>query len=402
MRSRHFAAAALVAAVGAVTLAACRSDEVLAPAAPQTPPAVTAAVALDQTRREAMAEQFARSLADADFRALVRQSLAQSPMREHKMQFQRWTTQDPMRLRALAGLSARPIEALQAEVLAAPALEFYFPVKGDEERWDGGTNLLVATVGGDHEAPVAFDMAGRRVVLDAKTPPSVPVLALVPQESDFDAPVRTADLYVDDSPGGVTPDPAGLYLTQATYLQSFEGWLKGDPEFDIHVLGKAAGKDSMTTLSCSGRTAQGLYNYRQASLEWTGRALLYTTAQLEAYQAANPGQGFRVFVVEDDDGACVMKTQSTTISNTIATIERLWPQITGGLLKGLPLSKRVEAARALIPFVGAIANFFKTNDDVVGNAVEARVTGEVIPTGNWVVKGENATTTGYLTLELRN
>jgi len=239
-------------------------------------------------------------------------------------------------------------------------------------------------------------------VLDAKTPPSVPVLALVPQESDFDAPVRTADLYVDDSPGGVTSDPAGLYLTQATYLQSFEGWLKGDPEFDIHVLGKAAGKDSMTALSCSGRTAQGLYNYRQASLEWTGRALLYTTAQLESYQAANPGQGFRVFVVEDDDGACVMKTQSTTISNTIATIERLWPQITGGLLKGLPLSKRVEAARALIPFVGAIANFFRTNDDVVGNAVEARVTGEVIPTGNWVVKGENATTTGYLTLELRN
>ena len=36
------------------------------------------------------------------------------------------------------------------------------------------------------EAPVAFSPQGERLVLDRDTPPDIPVLALVPAETDFD------------------------------------------------------------------------------------------------------------------------------------------------------------------------------------------------------------------------
>lgn len=404
MRSRLLAAAAALAVTGATLLVACRSDESVTPLPPDAPPPVRATTALDRERREAMTAQFAVALADAGFRLKVRRALAASPIREHKLQFQRWISADPTNVRALNRASARPEEAMQGEVSAAPALEFYFPVPGDLERWAGGEELLVATTGSDTEAPVAFDVRGGRQLLSATAPPSQPVLALVPQETDFDAPAPVATRVAEDEGGAVveSPEPAGLYLLQARYLKDFEGWLKGAPEFDIHVFGSATAKDSLEQISCSGRTSPGLYNYRQTTLDWTGRSLLYTTAQLNAYQARFPGEGLRIVVAEDDDLACVARFDQNSIGNTIATLERLYPQLTGGSLSSGSFLQRFAAFRARLNFLKSVANFFTTSDDVVGNAVDATVTGESLPIGNWVVKGENAATNGFLNLQLRN
>ena len=64
----------------------------------------------------------------------------------------------------------------------------YFPVPAHRAAWTGDENVLVATAERDGDAPVAYDLAGRRIVLSPDTPPSTPVLAVEPAELDFDAP----------------------------------------------------------------------------------------------------------------------------------------------------------------------------------------------------------------------
>jgi hypothetical protein len=193
-------------------------------------------------------------------------------------------------------------------------------------------------------------------------------------------------------------------VTRAEYVESFESWLKGDPEFDIHVLGKAPGKDSLQVISCAGRESAGPYNYTQRSLTWSGKALLYTNAQLDVYKATYPGQGIRIIVDEDDDGPCVLKLDGDRVAQALAVIETQYPKLNGGIDKITNLTGLIRAwssLNALTKIVRAVANVFLTNDDYVGNAVDRSVTGEAAPFGNWIVKGENNRTTGFLQLEMK-
>lgn len=416
MRSRLLAVAAVLAAAGTATLVACSGDAPTTPAAPvaTTPSAATALS--DSARREQTTRQMAMALANPALRAELRAGLTGSPIREQKVQFQRYVTGSRLALRSLADAGGTADVATAAAVHAAPAMELYFPVPGDLARWDGGPYLLVATVGDDAEAPVAFDLAGRRRVLDRTSPPNVPVLAVVPQETDFDARSARSDFVADNgeldaagggSGGGTAGGTAslrapGLYVTGARYLSDFEGWLKGSPEFDIHILGRAGQSDSLTSIQCSGRFSPAPYTYVQTSREWTGSALLYTNAELDAYKAAAPGQGLRVVVVEDDDGPCQLKLHGDRAAAAIQAVEQAYPLLSGGLdIRITTIVRAFQRAKALTRVVRSVAGFFLTNDDYVGNAVDRSVTGEAAPYGNWIVKGENNVTNGYLQLEMR-
>jgi hypothetical protein len=37
-----------------------------------------------------------------------------------------------------------------------------------------------------------------------------------------------------------------MYMTYAHFVQDFEGWFKGSPEYEIHILGQAGTSDSLT------------------------------------------------------------------------------------------------------------------------------------------------------------
>ena len=131
------------------------------------------------------------------------------------------------------------------------------------------SDILVATARDDHEAPVAFDIRGRRRVLSADTPPATPVLALVPVETDFGAdsinsccPGRSRRRRAPP-PGPPPTPPAGLYMTSAHFVDDFEGWLKGDPEYEIHILGQSGSSDSLTSYQCAGEHAGGSYAFDQ-------------------------------------------------------------------------------------------------------------------------------------------
>jgi hypothetical protein len=373
------------------------------------PASVSAAATQRATERTAMdrlARRVARALADPDFRAYIKGELDRSPFVEHKLQFQTFLTRSDRRaLRQVARLSAESESAVQADAAAAIPLEIYFPVPAHRAAWTGGPDILVASAREDREAPIAYDVKGRRQVLSPDTPPSTPVLAMVPVETDFgpEGPVSFA-VGSPPPPAPIPPPlpPSGLFMTYSRFVQDFEGWFKGNPEYEIHILGQAGTSDSLTDYQCAGEPAGGYYRFDQNSLTWSGQVLLFSQTQLNSYKAAHPNQNFRIIALEDDDTGCVIKFDSNRFRNLLSTLQTQYPNLTGGKdTTSSIIGKYVKRANALQKILRAAYSFITTQDDLIGNAIEDVVVGQFYPGANWVVKGENNVTNGWIKLEMR-
>jgi len=354
--------------------------------------------------RERLARRLAHALANGEFRRQVKDALDRSPIREHKVHFQRWLEAGDRRaLRAVATANGLSEAALGAEAHAAMALEMYLPVAAHRAAWRGDDHLLVATVGADHEAPVAFTLDGRRLVLDVERPPATPVLVVVPVETDFDHPSAPVANFLGDGGGAPAGPPHGLYLKHAHFVGDFEGWAKGNPEYEIHILGQAGTTDSLQTYSCSGERASGsYYQFNMDSDDWTGTVLLLSDQQITAFRTAHPGQNFRVFAVEDDDTACQIKTDPNRFYTLVRSVETAYPSLTGGRdSTSSTLVRLWKRANALQKILRALAGIITTNDELIGNAVESSVVGVSYPNANWVVKGNNNQTNGWLYLQMQ-
>ena len=398
-------------------LAAC-SDPIPPTAVEEPTPSLapTQAPAADRGRLERLARRTARALADPAFRARLKADLDRSPVREHKLHFQRFLTAGARPpLADMARLNAESIEALRADAQGAVALELYLPVPQHRASWGGGADVLVATAIHDGDAPVAFDVRGRRVQLDARTPPPTPVLALVPVESEFDVASTGAAAGPIACPfsggvraqcgggGGGTPLTPGLWMTYASFSQTFEGWLKGSPEFEIHILGQAGTSDSLTSYHCAGQHAGAPYVFDQNSLTWTGNVLLFSQAQIDAYKQQHPGQSVRVFALEDDDAACQIKLDAGRVGEMFRAIDSRYNLLTGGrdTTAATTLGRYWNRASAFQKVFQAVWSVIVTKDEVIGNAVQDAVAGEFKPGANWIVKGENLITNGALKLVMR-
>jgi hypothetical protein len=396
----------------AAVLAACDRPVPTASDDRASPGAVISPSLRSQSERAGMdrlARRLARALADPAFRQSLKGELDRSPFPEHKLQLQSFLgTSGRRALKQLARLNAVPESELQAEANEAIPLEFYFPVPAHRAAWSGGPDILVASAREDHEAPVAYDVAGRRQVLDPDRPPSTPVLAVVPVETDFAQSrkpawaVCTEACGGGDGSGGTVPPPAGLYLTYSHIVQDFEGWLKGSPEFEIHVLGQSGTSDSLMDYQCAGQAAGGYYHFDQNDLNWNGSALLFTQAQLNAYRLAHPNQNFRIIALEDDDTGCVIKFDADRFKNVLATIQSQYPNLTGTKdTTSSTLVKYAKRANALQKILRQVYSLITTPDDLIGNAVEDVVVGQTYPGANWILKGERNLTNGWLKLEMR-
>jgi len=252
MYPRHAlpALALLAAAIG------CSDRDAPSPVESSGAPAVVSpssgAASPEALRLERQARRLARALGDADFRQYVKAQLAGSPVTEHKLHFQRFLARDGHRaLAALAGAESEGEAAVQSDADAGITAELYFPVPGDLGRWDGGTGLLVATAIHDHDAPVAFDTRGRRQILSPDAPPNLPVLALVPNETDFDQAPGPGHVIcgIDNCPGtgggsgtggsggsggpAAAPPIPSLRLGRAQFVDTFEG-LRARHGFGVH------------------------------------------------------------------------------------------------------------------------------------------------------------------------
>lgn len=385
------------------------SPPATADAAPAPSAREAAGDAARRLAREAVARRLARALRDPAFRAELRAELDASPVVEHKVHYQRLVGRADGRFRArLAGLTTATERDVEQEAQAAIPLELYFPVDVHRATWRGGTDLLVATAGADGEPPVAWDMQGRRHLLDAAAPPATPVLAVVPVEAEFDAPAVAAmvtcgpdALDCDGGTGAYTVTTPGVYMTYAEYPQTFEGWLKGDPEFEIHVLAPTADGQKLESKQCAGQRQSGPYYFDQNQKSWTGTVLLFSQTQLDAYKQQYPGKGIRVVAFEDDDGACVLRFDTKRWDRLAGAVDVAYGMLTAGLDSSGVVNKQFRRASAIGKVIAALASLLKTNDELVGQAIEDVVAQAYHPLANWVVKDENNLVNGWLKLEMR-
>jgi hypothetical protein len=359
----------------------------------------------ERAAMDRLTRRLARALADPGFRRYVKQELDRSPVVEHKVHLQSFLRSSNGRAIAdIARLSASSERDVQDDAAAATSLEMYFPVAAHRAAWTGGADLLVASAWKDREAPVAYDTRGTRQVLSADRPPATPVLAVEPAETDFTpaTPVPSPTTCTTCSPPPPTPPPAptGLFLTYSHFAQDFEGWFKGDPEFEIHILGQAGTSDSLRDYQCAGAAAGWPYNFDQNELEWKGSVLLFSQVQLNNYRSAHPNQNFRIVALEDDDTGCVIKFDAGRFKNLITTVQTQYPNLTGAKDTTSGLVKIVKRANALQKILSAAYSFITTQDDLIGNAIEDVVVGEFHAGANWIVKGESNQTNGWLKLEM--
>jgi len=383
-------------------LAACSDRTVTPPSESMAPPISPSA----QPPIE-LARMVAKGLKNPAFRAYLKAQLDASPFREHKLQFETFLASNNGRaLREIADENGTTKVALAALAKAQVALEVYIPVPAHRAAWSGDENILVATAMTDDDPPVAFDAEGRRQVLDPRTPPAIPVLAVVPVETDFTHP--PAKVIECINCGGGTgdvllppPPPPGLYMTKSHFVQDFEGWLKGSPEFEVHILGQKGTSDSLYDYQCAGEHAGGPYTFDQNNLDWSGNVLLFSKTQVDQYNAAHPTQNLRILVVEDDDTACQIKTDVGRAETLFKVVDSLYSNLTGGNDSSTAVIKAYKYARAAKSLWQAIASFFNSNDDLVGTAVDDDIVGSYYPGYNWFVKGDNNITNGWINLLMR-
>jgi hypothetical protein len=395
---------ALAAALAACDRPVPTANEETAPLPSVVSPSARSAI--ERAAMDRLARRLALALADPAFRAALKAELERSPFVEHKLQLQSFLRASNRRaLKEVARLSGTAESTVEADANQAIPLEIYFPVAAHRATWTGGPGLLVASAREDHEAPVAYDVSGRRQVLSPDAPPATPVLAVVPVETDFSPAGQAAPMECTTcgGGGGGTPTPpAGLYMKYSHFVQDFEGWFKGDPEFEVHILGQSGATDSLKDYQCAGGAAGGYYHFDQNNLDWTGSVLLFTQAQLNSYKTAHPSQNFRIVALEDDDTGCVIKFDSDRFKSMLTTIQTQYPNLTGTKdTTSSTLMKYVKRANALQKILSAAYSFITTKDDLIGNAIEDVVVGQSYPGANWIVKGENNVTNGWLKLEMR-
>jgi hypothetical protein len=391
-----------------VLVAACSDRS----ATPIEPPADIPAVGPSGRQADVpveLAKMVAKGLKNPAFRAYLKAQLEASPYHERKLQFETFLTANSARaLRQIAGENGGNPELVERQAKQAIALEVYFPVAEHAKAWSGDERVLVATALRDDDAPVAFDPEGRRQLLDPKSPPPIPVLALVPVETDFTIrPARQTcleDCGGGGGGGGVVPPPpppppaAGLYMTKSHFVQDFEGWLKGSPEFEVHILGQKGQTDSLTDYQCAGEHAGGPYTFDQNNRDWSGNVLLFSKSQIDQYNAAHPNQNIRVFVVEDDDTACQIKTDPERFQRVIAYVDSIYDHLTSGNDSSNAFRKYYAYATTGYNIWKALAAFIKSNDELVGSAVDDNIVNAFYPGYNWFVKGENNVTNGWINL----
>lgn len=384
----------LVPLLAALAVAACGDRN---PVAPPPPADAGGPVTTTAAARERLAARLAVALTDESLRHEFAERFAASQAPEGKLQFQALARAEGDRLLLqLAASGGGSLGDLLADLDAARELEVYLPVPSHREAWHGGAEFLVATAANDGEAPVAFDARGRRTILSASAPPTTPVIALVPQEHDFNRSAHAMCYEGCDGGGGGggwTGTPPGLYLIASDFDEDHESWLKGNPEFEIHVYGEIGGESEQ--LACTGQHGGGPYTWDTNALSWRGQVALFTEADITQYLGRNSKGVVRIVAWEDDDQPCVPVTDGNLLGTVVKAVDNLYKQYTGAKTDPAIITG-VRSAYAAYGLARSVRNIINGADDLIGLAVERSIVGWAPGTANFVLKGDGAKTAGSL------
>ena len=83
----------------------------------------------------------------------------------------------------------------------------------------------------------------------------------------------------------------------------------------------------------------------------------------------------------------------------IAGFTTTYKDFTGAIDSGT-VAKKIKAAKSLYNLLAAVASWIKSNDDLIGNAIEDKVALQTQAPYNWVLKDGSATT-GWLLLQMK-
>lgn len=383
----------LLVGVAIVASACADGAQQAGPLAPETPSfSVEPAQSAEAAALQEITRMVALAMQDQGLRQRVKNDLRDSRYTiEHKLLFSDYlkSTSGGILLAKMAKESGRSRDEVLSVLGQVRPLEFYMPVDEHRESWQGGNNLLLASLLKDHTIPFGYNLAGEPVLLHAELPPATPTLVIVPVETDFsreldrsyrnenDQGGNTIGTYamkeddcVDCGGGGGTTKPAGVYLTYSYIKDDGEAWAKGNPEIEAHVHGQYTGGGTYgKDLSCAGeKVTNTTRNFNQDSQTWSGEVLLFDKSQVDAYNAEFT-EGFNVMMWEDDDTACTLKTDKD-----ITGLLKLTAGMAGAaavLIIAKPdLKTYVTAAGVFIGTLYESASWLLSNDDFLGDAVE--------------------------------
>lgn len=374
------------------------------PVAPQL--SVEAAAEAEREALQQLTRTVALALQDQGLRQRVKADMRESRFtHEHKLHFSNYLNgrSGGILLAKMAKESGKSREEVLALLSQVRPLEFYMPVKAQRENWRGGDNLLVGSLLEDHEVPTVYTLRGQPVQVGAEEEPALPSLALVPVEANFNRPLdvgyhnqndqggATIGTYMyeecqiqsvqfEDSVncgggGGGYVDPwasraTGLYVTTLNIDGDHEGAFKGDPEFEIHLQAPVTNPAVAEDIRCAGQNApdyRSRFNYDNNGNNYTGAILVADSAQQARFRATyGTAVGMNIIFWEDDDTDCAIKADEDRFRNMMNTIAQNYKSV----FSAIQDFDLVKALPGLQNIISAVASWVKSNDDLVGSAVE--------------------------------
>jgi hypothetical protein len=183
--------------------------------------------------------------------------------------------------------------------------------------------------------------------------------------------------------------------------------LKGNPEFELHVLGPASATDTtnMVSYQCVGEHAPPGYTWDMNSTNWSGSAKVFTQAQMDALNLAYPGRAYLILALEDDDTACEIKTGADHFGPVLSALKEAYNSYIA--IKDVKIVtingvvRLITAKKSGANLIAALGGLIKTNDDLIGIAMADSVVGRTSSVGHWAVMEGTTKLNGWLNLEMR-
>ncbi|HLL46807.1 MAG TPA: hypothetical protein VK399_08850 [Longimicrobiaceae bacterium] len=393
-RSATFGVALTAAAI---SLSAC--SDTSSPALPTESDAASASVAQGGPAYQRLARMVALSLREPSVRGMLQRSMAGSKVKEGKVHLNTYLRgEGALLLRAMSragGVSEAEVLAVLAET---GSMEIYLPVGTHRSQWQGGSDLVVASLIDDQQVPFGVDLDGRTLTLSKDTPPTTPTISIVPAES-FDAQGKPWDRDLATGPNASinaqgprfnlnTTPFTGIWINEVHVGHDYEGWGQGNPEFEFYYE-NASTRQPIVCIT-EFRSVEP-YHFNMDGTSYTGRPFL-----LAADNEVPEGVPTVISMWEDDTEPCVLKP-----AGKIDYVKRATDALNNAYsaYKGIKEKGWNDSQVIVLVYNTAIAfkAFFTEGDEFVG--VSAGLDNIDGTARVFQLKNTNMTNTGWISLQ---
>jgi hypothetical protein len=385
----------LFSLAGALSISACVNEEprdevptVLS--APTSQGAATGApMAVREAASHALVDQVATALRDPAQRMELVAALRASPVKEGKLHLRTHLMGAGSALREATERSAKRTGQDVASLLdQAGSLEVYLPVAEHRKLWQGGEDLIVASQLDDMVGDIyAVGLDGKQVRLSADAPPATPVLALVPAESFLSNGAPLARDLAGGTSAASLLAYTGLWVNEVHVgdLGSYEGWLMGDPEVELHVQNAS----NRATITCAdANQSVEPFAFNMDSNDYLRPFLIINE------NSVGVGTSMVLALYEDDDTGCVIKTSGDQIK---AISDALYHAANIGRAILTRSSINGQLLYSIRNLIIALKSVFSGGDDLIG--VSAGFTDIASTPTAMFLKNTNMVNTGSLVLQ---